>query len=200
MKICVPKCEIIYVLDMLYGIIKTPLIGHGQWLFQTLTLKEWGTMGFWGNKKGKIIGTKLLVILQSQSIMSNLLMDLSIIYLASVNFVIVVMKWCLIRTPANDSDKSIIFIGKRKDNVYKINFFKLADQKIVFLLSVSDEKWLWHKRLGHANGRLISKLGKLKLVKGLPKLNYHLDALYGACQKGKIVKTSFKPICHPASE
>jgi len=46
--------------------------------------------------------------------------------------------------------------------------------------------------LEHANWRLISKLSKLQLVKGLPDIDYHSDALFGACQKGKIVKTSFK--------
>jgi len=51
---------------------------------------------------------------------------------------------------------------------------------------------MWHRRLGHANLRLISKLSKLELVKGLPDIDYHLDALCGACQKGKIVKSSFK--------
>jgi len=57
---------------------------------------------------------------------------------------------------------------------------------------MNDKKWVWHKRLGHANWRLISKLSKLQLVKGLPGIDYHSDALCGACQKGKIVKTSFK--------
>jgi hypothetical protein len=63
---------------------------------------------------------------------------------------------------------------------YKINFSKLFDHKVVCLLSVSDEKWIWHKTLGHANWRLISKFRKLKLVKGLPGLHYHSDALYEA--------------------
>ena len=49
-----------------------------------------------------------------------------------------------------------------------------------------------HKRLGHANWRLISKLSKLQLVKGLPNIDYHSEALCGACQQAKIVKTSFK--------
>jgi len=78
------------------------------------------------------------------------------------------------------------------DNVHKINFSELVDQNVVCLLSMNDKKWVWHKRLGHANWRLISKLSKLQLVKGLPDVNYHSDALCGACQKGKIVKTSFK--------
>jgi len=54
-------------------------------------------------------------------------------------------------TIINKNDKLIMFIGKRKNNVYKINFLDLTDQKVVCLLSVSDKKWLWHKRLGHAN-------------------------------------------------
>ena len=57
---------------------------------------------------------------------------------------------------------------------------------------MSDKKWLWHRRLGHANWRLISKLRRSQLVRGLPDIDYHSDALCGACQKGKIVKTSFK--------
>jgi len=46
--------------------------------------------------------------------------------------------------------------------------------------------------LGHANWRSISKFSKLQLVKGLPNIDYHSDALYGECEKGKIVKSSFK--------
>jgi len=57
---------------------------------------------------------------------------------------------------------------------------------------VNDKKWVWHRRLGHANWRLISKLSRLQLVRGLPNIDYHSDALCGACQKWKIVKSSFK--------
>lgn len=88
----------------------------------------------------------------------------------------------------NKPEKSIFFKG----NVYVINLSELTDQNVVFLMSVSDEKWVWHKRLGHPNWRLISKLSKLKLVKGLPDLDYHSDALGGTCQIGNIYKTSFK--------
>ena len=69
---------------------------------------------------------------------------------------------------------------------------ELVDQKVICLLSVNDKKWVWHRRLRHANERLISKLSKLQLVKGLPNIDYHSDALCGACLKGKIVKSSFK--------
>jgi len=95
-------------------------------------------------------------------------------------------------TVNNKSYKSIVFKGKRRNNVYKIDFSELADQNVVCLLSVNDKKWLWRIRLGHANLRLISMLSKSQLVKGLPDIDYHSDVLCGACQKGKIVKTSFK--------
>jgi len=95
-------------------------------------------------------------------------------------------------TVVNKNDNSITFKGNRIDNVYKINFFELVDQKVVFLLSVNDKKWVWHRRLGHAKWRLISKLSKLQLVRGLPKIDYHTDVICRACQKGKIVKSSFK--------
>jgi hypothetical protein len=88
-----------------------------------------------------------------------------------------------------ESDQSTIFIGQSIDNIHKINFSHSVDQKVVFLLSVNDEKWLWHKRLEHANRRLISKLVKLELVKGLLELHYHSNALCRACERGKIVKT-----------
>jgi len=32
----------------------------------------------------------------------------------------------------------------------------------------------------------------MKLVKGLPEQQYHSNALCGACQRGKIVKTNFR--------
>ena len=38
-----------------------------------------------------------------------------------------------------------------------------------------DEKWIWHKKLGHAHMRLISKISPNELVKGLPKINFDKD-------------------------
>jgi len=83
---------------------------------------------------------------------------------------------------------TVINKGNRVENVYKIYFSELVDQKVICLLSMNDKKWVWHRRLGHANWRLISKLSKLQLVQGLPNIDYHSDALCGACQRRKIVK------------
>jgi len=42
--------------------------------------------------------------------------------------------------------------------------------------------------------KTISKLSKLDLVRGLPKLSYDKDNIWEACIKGKHVKSSFHPI------
>jgi len=153
-------------------------------LFLTLTMKEGGTVGFGGNQTGKITGSGTTGNC-SVSINNVWLVDglkhnlLSISQFCDNGYdVLLVKNNC---TVIKTSDQSIVFKGKRRNNVYKINFSELTDQKVLFLLSMSDKKWLWHRRLGHANSRLISKLSKLQLVRGLPDIDYHLDVLCGAC-------------------
>ncbi|CAJ2637412.1 unnamed protein product [Trifolium pratense] len=165
-------------------------------LFSKLTLKEGGSVGFGGNQKGKIIGTST-VGNSSLSINDVWLVDglkhnlLSISQFCDNGYVVVFNKEsCIV---SKQSDNTIVFKGMRKNNVYKINLSDLNEQKVVCLLTLSEEKWIWHKRLGHANWRLISKLSKLDLVRGLPKIKYHSNTLCGSCQKGKITKSSFKP-------
>jgi len=152
-------------------------------------------VGFGGNQTGKLIGIGTIGN-SSISINNAWLVDglrhnlLSISQFCDNGYdVLFVKNNCAV---INKDDQSIVFKGKRRNNVYKINFSELTDQKVLCLLSMSDKKWLWHKRLRHANWRLISKLRKLQLVSGLPNIDYHSDALCGPCQKGKIVKTSFK--------
>jgi len=164
-------------------------------MFLTLAMKEGGNVKFGGNQSGKIIGTGTIGN-ASISINNVWLVDglkhnlLSISKFCDNGYDVLFDKTSC--TVVNKDDKSIIFKGKRIDNVYKINFSELVHQKVVCLLSVNDKKWVWYKRLGHANWRLISKLSKSQLVKGLPDIDYHSDALCGACQKGKIIKTFFK--------
>ena len=92
----------------------------------------------------------------------------------------------------SQKDGSILFSGKRKNNIYKIDLSDLKSQNVKCLLSVSNEQWVWHRRLGHVSLRKISQLNKLNLVRGLPNLKYNSEALCEACQKGKFSKPSFK--------
>ena len=123
-------------------------------LFLTLTMKEGRTVGFGGNQTGKIIGSGTIGN-SSISINNVWLVDglnhnlLSISQFCDNGYdVLFVKNNC---TVINTHDQSIVFKGKRRNNVYKINFSKLTDQKVLCLLSMSDKKWLWYRRLGHAN-------------------------------------------------
>lgn len=99
-------------------------------------------VGFRGNQKGKIIGTSTIGN-SSLSINDVWLVDvlkhnlLSISQFCDSGYEVVFSK--NICTIMNESDKFVVFKGKRKDNIYKINFYELADQKVVYLLSVNDE-------------------------------------------------------------
>jgi len=59
------------------------------------------------------------------------------------------------------------------------------EQNVTCRLSIKENHLVWHKKLGHASLRLISKLQKHDLVRGLPSLLYKDDLLCEACQKGK---------------
>jgi len=119
---------------------------------------------FGGNQSGKIIGTRTI---GNSSISINnvwLVVDLEHNLLSISQFcdngydVMFEKTNC---TVTNKDNKYIVFKGKRVENVYKINFSELVDQMVICLLSMNDKKWVWHRRLGHANWRLISKLSKL---------------------------------------
>ena len=90
-----------------------------------------------------------------------------------------------------NKDNSLLFSTKSQGNLYKIKLGDLSSQKVWCLLSVKEHHLIWLKKLGYASLRLISKLQKHSLVRGLPKLSYQDDSLCEACQKGKQVKSYF---------
>ena len=50
-----------------------------------------------------------------------------------------------------------------------------------YLISLSEDTWIWHERLAHASTDLIGKLSKKNLVISLPKLNPMKDRIYDNC-------------------
>ncbi|GJZ91357.1 retrovirus-related pol polyprotein from transposon TNT 1-94 [Tanacetum coccineum] len=59
------------------------------------------------------------------------------------------------------------------------------------LTSIDDTSTLWHRRLGHANMRLIQSLSSKELVRNLPKLKFEKH-FCDACNVGKQVHESHK--------
>ena len=54
--------------------------------------------------------------------------------------------------------------------------------------------WLSHRRLGHTSFDHLARINSKELVKGIPYLKFEKNRICGACQLGKQIKSSFKPI------
>ncbi|GJX93982.1 retrovirus-related pol polyprotein from transposon TNT 1-94, partial [Tanacetum coccineum] len=66
-------------------------------------------------------------------------------------------------------DGKIIGNGIRKNGLYVMKLGNKSQDKLC-LATVVDNSTLWHRRLGHANMRLIQSLSSKELVRNLPKL------------------------------
>ncbi|XP_059654885.1 uncharacterized protein LOC132301662 [Cornus florida] len=85
--------------------------------------------------------------------------------------------------------KQVLFsASKSLGNVYTVTEESQVTQ---CNLTTCDEAKLWYKRLGHLHSRNMSKILKLKAVKGLPDICFKDDHLCKACQQGKQTKVSF---------
>src|ERR1051325_7789863 len=149
-------------------------------MFLSLELKAGGYVGLRGNQKGKIIGSRTIDNGSLPSITNVLLVDrlmhnlLSISQISDNRYDIIFnQKSCKV---VSQKDGTILFNGKRKNNIYKIKHFELKSQNVKCLMSVDNEQWAWHRRLGHVSMRRIYQTNKLNLVGGLPNLNFSSDA------------------------
>ncbi|RDX64006.1 hypothetical protein CR513_57483, partial [Mucuna pruriens] len=140
-------------------------------MFQDLRPKTIGWVTFGGNKKG--LKHNLLSI--SQLYGSG--------YDVSFN-----KKECIVK----NQNCSQIFSVKRQNNLYKINLTNLTNQNVTCLVSINNYQWTWHKKLGHASLRLISKLKTHNLVRGLPSHVYKNNILCDSYQKKKQFRGSFE--------
>ncbi|GKB73492.1 retrotransposon protein [Tanacetum coccineum] len=61
--------------------------------------------------------------------------------------------------------------GHRRNGLYTSELGDNSEQEIC-LATVVDNSTLWHRRLGHANMRLVQNLASNELVKNLPKLSF----------------------------
>ncbi|GJV87070.1 retrovirus-related pol polyprotein from transposon TNT 1-94 [Tanacetum coccineum] len=87
-------------------------------------------------------------------------------------------------------DGKTIGNGIRKNGLYVMKLGNKSQDKLC-LATVVDNSTLWHRRLGHANMRLIQSLSSKELVRNLPKLKYDKH-FYDACKIGKQAHASHK--------
>ena len=165
-------------------------------LFATLSRIEGGSVSFGGGEKGKIIGIGSIGKKPSPTIEDVYLVSglnhnlLSISQLSDKGFDISFKPdKCII-----SMNEKIVFIANRKSNVYIFEMNELVNQDVKCLAVIDENPWIWHKRLGHANMELISKLSKRNFVRGLPSLHFIKDTICEDYAKGKQTKSSFKSI------
>ena len=166
-------------------------------MFQSLSPMSGGMVTFRGNQKGLIIGVGKVCIPYYPSINNVLLVKglkhnlLSISQLCDSGYNVTFnfnKDMCIIQ----NKDNSLLLSTKRQGNHYKIKLGDLSNQKVSCLLLVKEHYWVWNKKFDHASWRLISKLQKHSLVRGLPKQSYQDDSICKACQEEKQVKSSSK--------
>ena len=110
---------------------------------------------------------------------------MSVSMLCDLNMIVLFGKYrCLILM---ESDKSLVFEGYRKDDLYMVDF-SAGPQLAVCLLAKASECWLWHWRLGHAGMRNLHTLVKKKHVIGMEGVRFKKDHLCGACEAGKMTR------------
>lgn len=165
-------------------------------LFTTLQDKQGGTVTFGNNGKGKVMGMRNVGKCSSTSIEHVFLVEglkhnlLSISQLCDKRFkVIFETSQCLI---VNSSSNETKFTSYRERNVYVIHLNEIVNNDVCLQANNFDISWLWHKRLAHARMRIISKLTKGDLVRGLPKGKYALDHVCDTCVKENQTRAAFK--------
>jgi hypothetical protein len=73
----------------------------------------------------------------------------------------------------------------RTDN----NVYVLKEDREECYISKHDERWLWHRILGHLNFDHLIKLKSLEVVKDLPRIPKPQDSMCKPCQVGKLTRT-----------
>ncbi|GJT81440.1 retrovirus-related pol polyprotein from transposon TNT 1-94 [Tanacetum coccineum] len=87
-------------------------------------------------------------------------------------------------------DGKVIGRGIRKKGLYVMKLGNKPKDQIC-LATIDDNSTLWHRRLGHANMRLIQSLASKELVRNLPKLKFD-QHFCDACKIRKQARVSHK--------
>ncbi|GJT66171.1 retrovirus-related pol polyprotein from transposon TNT 1-94 [Tanacetum coccineum] len=87
-------------------------------------------------------------------------------------------------------DGKVIGRGIRKKGLYVMKLGNKPEDKIC-LATIDENSTLWHRRLGHANMRLIQSLASKELVRNLPKLKFD-QHFCDACKIRKQAHASHK--------
>ena len=169
------------------------MMGDISLLFD-LVAKKKGFVTYSDNNKGAILG-KGSVGNPSSTIISDVLLVeglkhnlISISQLCDKVYKVSFSKDCCL---IENSDKDNVFKGLRVNNVYMLDLNEVSLTDAKCLVSMSEDSWLWHRRLELVNFYLLNKIVSKDLVVGLSKIEFSKDHLCDACQMGKQIKNFF---------
>ncbi|GJS69890.1 retrovirus-related pol polyprotein from transposon TNT 1-94 [Tanacetum coccineum] len=97
---------------------------------------------------------------------------------------------CLVLSPdfKFPDENQVLLRVPRQNNMYSFNLKNIVptrDLACLIAKATVDESNKWHRRLGHENFKILNKLVKGNLVRGLPLKIFQNDHTCVACQKGK---------------
>jgi hypothetical protein len=78
--------------------------------------------------------------------------------------------------------------------VFLADFSQSSGVELCFLAGSSSELWKWHRKLGHLSFDLLSRLSKLNLVRGLPRLRLKKELVCASCRHAKMVASYHLPL------
>ncbi|GJR27587.1 ribonuclease H-like domain-containing protein [Tanacetum coccineum] len=105
---------------------------------------------------------------------------------------------CLVLSPNFKllDESQVLLRVPRQSNMYNFdlkNVVPSGDLTCLFAKATIDESKLWHRRLGHVNFKIMNKLVKGNLVRGLPSKIFDNEHTYVACMdKSKITRKQSK--------
>ncbi|GKB85877.1 putative ribonuclease H-like domain-containing protein [Tanacetum coccineum] len=113
------------------------------------------------------------------------------------NSVLFIKTECLVLSPDFKlfDESQVLLEVPRQNNLYSFdlkNVVPLGGLTCLIAKATIDESSLWHRRLGHINFKIMNKLVRGNLVRGLPSKLFESDNSCVACQKGKQHKASCK--------
>jgi energy-converting hydrogenase Eha subunit C len=93
-----------------------------------------------------------------------------------------------------DSRGDLVCMVVPEGQVFRADFSQSSGVERFFLAGSSSELWKWHRKLGHLSFDLLSRLSKLNLVRGLPRLSLEKELVCAPCRHAKMVAPSHLPI------
>jgi hypothetical protein len=99
-----------------------------------------------------------------------------------------------------DSRGDFVCMVVPEGQVFRANFSQSSGVEHYFLAGSSSELWKWNRKLGHLSFDLLSRLSKLNLVRGLPRLRFEKELVCAPCRHAKMVASSHPPLTDVMAE